>query len=46
MSHTAHTDEYYMKEHYADEDTFNKQVDELAELIKKSKHFIVFTGGT
>ena len=33
------------KEFFDDEETLNKKISQLAELITKSKHCVVFTGG-
>jgi len=44
MADTAHKDPTFMTEHFEDEKTLNKKTDKLVELIKKSKHFVVFTG--
>lgn len=44
MSHTVHKDEKYMTEHFEDKESLDKKAKEMALLIKKSKHFVVFTG--
>jgi len=44
MAYTAHKDPEQVKEHFDDEATFIQKANQLVELIKKSKHFIVFTG--
>jgi NAD-dependent SIR2 family protein deacetylase len=44
MAHTAHTDEYYMKEHFETEKQLISKTKKLAGWIKNSKHCIVYTG--
>ena len=41
---TAIKDEEEKKEFFDDEETLNKKIDQLAELIKKSEYFVAFTG--
>ena len=42
MAHTARSEED-KKEFFDSPEKLEKKVDRLAELVKKSKHFIVFT---
>jgi NAD-dependent SIR2 family protein deacetylase len=44
MAFSAHKDEYYMTEHFDTDEELEQKVDLLVEQIKRSKHFIVFTG--
>jgi len=44
MASTAHKTEDEKKEYFDTKEDLEKKVDQLAELIKKSKHFVVFTG--
>lgn len=44
MAFSAHKDPEQIKEHICDEETLDKQADQVATLIRNAKHFIVFTG--
>lgn len=44
MAFSAHKDPDQVKEHFCDEATLDKQAEDVAQLIRKSKHFIAFTG--
>jgi hypothetical protein len=44
MAHTAHKTDDEKKEYFDPPEVFNKKIDQLAELILNSKHFIAFTG--
>ncbi len=41
---TAHKTEEEKKEHFDSDEVLDQKCTQLAELIKKSKHFIAFTG--
>lgn len=43
MAHGLGNDEM-KKEYFDDEEKLNEKLDKLADLIRHSKHFIVFTG--
>jgi hypothetical protein len=44
MASTAHKTKEELEEHFDSESVLNEKVDELVSLIKKSKHFVTFTG--
>jgi mono-ADP-ribosyltransferase sirtuin 6 len=44
MAHTAHNDPEQIKERYDAPEVLEKKIDELAALVRKSKHFCIFTG--
>ena len=44
MAYTAHKDEEQIKERYDSPEDLAKKLDQLAELVRKSKHFVIFTG--
>jgi len=44
MAFSAHKDEAQMKEHFEEEETVDKKAKQIADLIRQSKHFIIFTG--
>jgi len=44
MASTAHTDPEQMKEHYDPADVLTEKVERLAEMVRKSRHMVVFTG--
>jgi mono-ADP-ribosyltransferase sirtuin 6 len=44
MASTAHKDPEQMKEHYDPVDILTEKVDRLAEMVRNSRHMVVFTG--
>ena len=44
MASTAHKTEEEKKEHFDNEEEFEKKVEDLYQHVKKSKHFVVYTG--
>jgi len=46
MASTALKSEEEKKEYFDTKEEFELKVTKLAELIKQSKHFVAFTGGT
>jgi len=44
MAWTAHKDEESIKERFDEPEILEKKIDALVELIKKSNHFVIFTG--
>ena len=44
MASTAHSDPELIKERYDPPEVLEKKIDELAEMVRKSRHFVVFTG--
>jgi len=44
MAFSAHKDPEQVKERFDSKEELEKKIDDLAKLIKKSKHFVIFTG--
>merc|ERR1719231_2015316 len=44
MAHTAHSDPKLSELHYDPPEALGKKVDQLAQLIRESKHTVIFTG--
>jgi mono-ADP-ribosyltransferase sirtuin 6 len=44
MAHSAHTSQEEIQEHYDSPELFESKLDKLAELVRESKHFVIFTG--
>lgn len=44
MAHTAHKNDEDKKEYFDPPEVLEKKINELASLVKNSKHFIAFTG--